>query len=138
VCGILAAAQPGVVIIGTGLNIDQTRDQLPTDAATSWALAAGEGLPAQLRSRWLQTYLQHVAAYVDELCAGPATLRARYRQACSTIGQQVRVDLPGDQTISGMAIRVDDRGALVVRTDQGMRTFHAGDVVHLRPGDVCS
>lgn len=133
VCGILAAARPGVVVIGAGLNIDQSREQLPTAAATSWALAAGVSLPPEIRRRWLNAYLDHLAGFVDGLVGGMPRLRSCYREACSTIGAPVRIDLPGGETTSGTAVDVDAQGALVVRTARGDMTFHAGDVIHLRP-----
>ncbi len=132
VCGILAAARPGVVIIGAGLNIDQSREQLPTAAATSWALAAGVCLPPEIRRRWLNSYLDHLAGFVDELAGEMPGLQASYREACSTIGQLVRINLPGGDTTSGTAMDIDAQGALVVRTAWGDQTFHAGDVIHLR------
>jgi BirA family biotin operon repressor/biotin-[acetyl-CoA-carboxylase] ligase len=35
--------------------------------------------------------------------------------------------------VEGTAVAVDDDGGLVVRTGEGLRTFAAGDVVHVRP-----
>ncbi|MGB3185936.1 MAG: biotin--[acetyl-CoA-carboxylase] ligase [Ornithinimicrobium sp.] len=132
VCGVLAAARPGVVVIGAGLNIDQRREQLPTAAATSWALAAGIALPHEIRFRWLNAYLDHLARLLDDLADG-VQMRLSYREACSTIGQQVRIDLSGGRTISGGAVDIDADGALLVRTERGELAFHAGDVIHLRP-----
>jgi BirA family biotin operon repressor/biotin-[acetyl-CoA-carboxylase] ligase len=58
---------------------------------------------------------------------------ADYRARCETLGQQVRVLLPGDSSLVGMATDVDSSGQLVVVTDDGQRhTVFAGDVVHLR------
>jgi BirA family biotin operon repressor/biotin-[acetyl-CoA-carboxylase] ligase len=51
-----------------------------------------------------------------------------YRFHCATIGRSVRVALPGDETIEGVATSVDDDGCLVVNG----RAIAAGDVVHLR------
>jgi BirA family biotin operon repressor/biotin-[acetyl-CoA-carboxylase] ligase len=56
-----------------------------------------------------------------------------YREACSTIGRQVRVELPSGPLV-GQAQGVDDRGHLVVRTSAGeVVVVSAGDVVHVRP-----
>jgi BirA family biotin operon repressor/biotin-[acetyl-CoA-carboxylase] ligase len=59
---------------------------------------------------------------------------AAYRERCRTIGQVVRVELPGGGALEGEAEGVDDEGRLLVRGPA--RTVHAlaaGDVVHVRP-----
>ncbi len=138
VCGVLAQAIPGtghgdVVVVGAGLNIDQTREQLPVPTATSWRLARGgergAPLPDGARDQLLSDYLHRLA----ELMADPVAGRTAYRQQCTTLGQQVQVHLPEGGTRTGTAVEVDDCGALVVQ-GQGRRSVHlAGDVVHVRP-----
>lgn len=51
-----------------------------------------------------------------------------YREWCSTLGREVRVDLPGGMSVSGPAESVDELGRLVVDG----QPYAAGDVVHLR------
>jgi len=53
---------------------------------------------------------------------------ASYRALCTTLGRQVRVDLPGGTSVEGVAEAVDEQGRLVVDG----RAYAAGDVVHLR------
>jgi BirA family biotin operon repressor/biotin-[acetyl-CoA-carboxylase] ligase len=56
-----------------------------------------------------------------------------YREVCSTIGRDIRIELPAGQ-LTGRAESVDDRGHLVVRTDDGaLVDLASGDVVHVRP-----
>jgi len=63
-----------------------------------------------------------------------AGLLEEYRARCETLGQEVRVLLPGDSTITGTATDVDAGGQLEVRGQDGKRhSVFAGDVVHLRP-----
>ncbi|CAN5509497.1 biotin--[acetyl-CoA-carboxylase] ligase [soil metagenome] len=133
VCGILAAARPDVLVIGAGLNIDQSRDQLPTPLATSWTLALGGPVRRDVRTSWLTAYLDQLAELLDGLARGAPEPADDYRRSCQTIGAQVRIDLPGGEAVLGVARRVDDQGALVVRTEDGEQTYHAGDVIHLRP-----
>lgn len=138
VCGVLAQAIPDtaagpVVVVGAGINLDQTRDQLPVPTATSWRLARGGDraapLPDGARQQLVDDYLTRLADLVSDLGGG----HSAYRRMCSTLGQLVEVHLPGGGTRSGTAIEVDDAGALVVE-GAGRRTVHlAGDVVHLRP-----
>ena len=62
-------------------------------------------------------------------------LRADYRAACSSLGAEVRVELPGGMTVTGMAEDVDGDGRLLLLGADGhRRAIAAGDVVHLRPG----
>jgi BirA family biotin operon repressor/biotin-[acetyl-CoA-carboxylase] ligase len=60
-------------------------------------------------------------------------LRAAYRRLCTTLGREVRVELPGHLTLTGVARDIDPAGCLVVATATGERTLSAGDVIHLRP-----
>lgn len=141
VAGVLTQAVPGrargdgVVVIGTGLNIDQDRAQLPVATATSWRLARGGAvLPDGAASAWLQDYLDRLGDLLDTLEGAPEEVAAAYRQECRTLGAQVRVHLPGGQVAAGTAVGIDDRGGLQVRHPDGLRTHLAGDVVHVRPG----
>jgi BirA family biotin operon repressor/biotin-[acetyl-CoA-carboxylase] ligase len=66
-------------------------------------------------------------------------LRAEYTRLCATIGRRVRVELPGGQLLSGLAVGVDPDGRLLVRVSapgvsaSGAEVpVAAGDVVHLR------
>ena len=136
VCGVLAQAVHGatgelVVILGAGVNIDQTRDQLPVPTATSWRLARGGGapLPDGAGEQLVSDYLDRLADRLGDLPGA----RTAYSRRCSTIGQLVRVHLPEGGERTGTAVEIDPSGALVVEGD-GRRTVHlAGDVVHVRP-----
>ncbi|MGW4798868.1 biotin--[acetyl-CoA-carboxylase] ligase, partial [Nonomuraea sp. NPDC004297] len=59
-------------------------------------------------------------------------LRSAYLAASATVGRQVRVELPGDQTLIGQAIGVDGFGHLQVESGGRRHTLSAGDVVHVR------
>jgi BirA family biotin operon repressor/biotin-[acetyl-CoA-carboxylase] ligase len=60
-------------------------------------------------------------------------LRAGYTQLSGTIGRRIRVELPGGQLLSGLAVGVDPDGRLLVRSSSGtVVPVAAGDVVHLR------
>ncbi|TPG84233.1 biotin--[acetyl-CoA-carboxylase] ligase, partial [Pseudomonas caspiana] len=48
VCGILCELQPAGIVVGLGINVDQDRDELPVDTATSLRLA---GAPDVSRER---------------------------------------------------------------------------------------
>ncbi len=133
VCGVLASATPSSVVIGAGLNIDQTADELPVAAATSWALASGRGaLPVGVRQAWLAAYLEHLWSLLNDLDHDPQTVRSAYLGVCATIGRSVSIELPGGGHEHGVATGVDSDGALVLTCEGRTGVHHAGDVVHLR------
>ncbi len=135
-----------LAVVGIGINISQTPDELPSDAATSVVeelraeVAAEEGVtPAELdrvvavdRTQILVSLLATWQA-LTPLLHEPEQLLAAYRTACSTLGQEVDVHLPGGVVHRGTALDLDSHGALVVADDPGTLTVTAGDVVHVRP-----
>ena len=136
-CELVPLGAGAGVIIGTGINVHQRRDELPVETATSLDLCSA---PVR-REALVVEYLRELAGLLGPLSSGaPADRaaalergRAAYLRACSTIGQQVRVHLPRGELVEGTAIGLDGSGALVVETAGGPRTFAAGDVVHVRP-----
>jgi BirA family biotin operon repressor/biotin-[acetyl-CoA-carboxylase] ligase len=128
------ASGPGsgaVAVVGVGLNVSSTRDELPVPTATSLALDGARSLD---RTALLRELLAAFARRYDGwLAAGGGGLRTPYLDVCSTIGARVRVALPAGDTLTGVAVGVDEDGRLQV--DDGRRThvLGAGDVVHVRP-----
>ncbi len=129
--GILCEMVPSGIVVGTGLNVAQGRDELPVETATSLRLC-GAQLQEGTRERLLTAYLSHLAALVEALGAGPSEVRAAYRARCDTIGREVRVHLPDGTTRAGRASGVDDDGRLVLASPSGTYAAAAGDVVHVR------
>jgi BirA family biotin operon repressor/biotin-[acetyl-CoA-carboxylase] ligase len=119
VCGLLAEAVDGAVVLGFGLNVTTRAEELPVPEATSLLLA---GATVTDRDTLLRAILRRLAgALGDRDVAG-------YRALCSTLGRELRVELPGGQSVTGVAEAVDDEGRLVVDGTP----YAAGDVVHLR------
>ncbi len=136
--GILAEADftdsthPGVVV-GMGLNVAQTHDELPVENATSLRAEGAPGISrgvllAAVLTGFAERYAAWNSAGGDAEASG---LAAEYRDVCVTLGRRVRVHLPGDGLLEGVATGVDARARLLV----GERALSAGDVVHVRPGD---
>lgn len=143
VCGILAEAvspagpgMPGAVVIGVGINVSQTPEELPVPTATSLVTA---GSATRDRDTIARAYLRALATRYAAWLAAAGNARdsgiaATYRQACMTIGQDVRVLMPGAADLVGHAEGVDDDGRLLVRRAGGdLVALAAGDVVHVRP-----
>ncbi|MFC7847908.1 biotin--[acetyl-CoA-carboxylase] ligase [Arthrobacter sp. NPDC057388] len=147
IAGILAQLGPMVggsvppVILGTGLNVTLTEDELPVPTATSVQL---QGARTVDRTALLKSYLSRFCSLYRSFCnadgdataglAGGPSLHKRVETAMVTLGQQVRAQLPGDHEIIGHASRLDDSGSLlVVDAAAHEHVVTAGDVVHLRP-----
>jgi BirA family biotin operon repressor/biotin-[acetyl-CoA-carboxylase] ligase len=125
---------PPAAVIGIGLNVSMSAVELPTDNATSLSL---EGAKTTDRSVLARAILRTLEGLLGDWqrSGGDAEsgLLPAYVQACSTIGREVMVSIPGGVDVRGTAVGVDVSGRLVVRTAAGTRSFGAGDVVHLRP-----
>lgn len=150
VAGILARLVPGEpgqghsVVVGIGINLDQSREELPVGTATSLAMAGIEAsAEAVLGTLWARLgRITHewfevrgsVTAPLHSL-GGESVLEAA-RRSSATLGNEVRVHLPGGSELVGIAADLDADGCLMVRDGQGeMHHIHAGDVVHLRRSD---
>lgn len=122
-------------VVGVGLNVSQTPQELPVPTATSLE-RAGAGSPVD-RVALLAAVLAALAARYDAWRAadGDATgaLHAAYTGMCSTVGRAVRVGMPSGEDLDGDAVAVDADGRLLVRSAHGTTALGAGDVVHVRP-----
>ncbi len=114
--GLLAEAAVGAVVLGIGLNVTTRAEEL-LEGATSLAL---EGASTTDRDTVLRAILRAMSFSAAD--------RPAYRDACSTLGREVQVHLPGGAVVTGRADSVDDSGRLVVDGTP----YAAGDVVHLR------
>lgn len=132
--GILAERAGAYAVVGVGLNVSQGAEELPSSDATSLAL---EGASITDRAPLLVSFLRELETHFTAWCAtgGDADrsgLAAAYRRRCVTLGQDVRVDLPGGERLTGQAADIDESGRLVVATAAGEEFIGAGDVVHVR------
>ncbi|MCL2490390.1 MAG: biotin--[acetyl-CoA-carboxylase] ligase [Propionibacteriaceae bacterium] len=128
VCGILAQTDGQSAVVGWGLNVAMTRDELPVPTATSLALA---GWPTDA-TRAVAAVLRQMQHYYT-LWEDGYDLRDDYLRLSSTIGQRVRVERP-DGFIEGDAVGLSITGALLVDVDGERVAVEVGDVIHLRKG----
>lgn len=138
VCGILSELLPesGAVVVGAGLNLTLDEHDLPTLTSTSLLLVTGtqpdaDAVLADYLSGFLALYRAFVEHGADAAASGIAD---RVSSLCGTIGSEVRVELPGDRELLGVAERIDRDGRLVVRDRENgePQSVAAGDVTHLR------
>lgn len=141
VAGLLAELAPtgDAVVIGAGLNVSIGADELPTPTSTSLELSGasleGDELADVTLAAFLRTlrtlYTEFVRLGADAEASG---IHQAVTESCTTLGQQVRVDLPGGENLYGTATGIDRSGRLEVRrsSDGHTVTVAAGDITHLR------
>lgn len=135
--GILAEVVPPgpAVVVGIGLNVTLRPDELPVPEATSLAI---EQAACTDRDPLLRALLRDLDNELRKWCqhkGDPITsgLRDAYRSHCATLGELVRVELPGQSALIGTADDIDTEGRLVVLSDGQRRALSVGDVTHVRP-----
>jgi BirA family biotin operon repressor/biotin-[acetyl-CoA-carboxylase] ligase len=137
VAGILAerveAPDGPAVVLGVGLNVSMTAEELPVPTATSLALAGAADLD---RPRLLRELLARLGSRQQawrEAGGDPAGgVRSAYLAASATVGSAVHVELPSGERLDGVAEGVAGDGALVVRSAVGVTEVRAGDVLLVR------
>ena len=137
VCGILSELIPGsgAVVVGAGLNLTLDEHDLPTLTSTSLLLVTGVRPDADaVLADYLGTFLGLMRTFAEHGADAAASgVADRVTALCSTVGAEVRVELPGGTELLGMAERIADDGRLVVVDETGeSRSVAAGDVTHLR------
>ena len=137
--GLLAErVEPGgggvpLAVLGFGLNVTTTPEELPVPTATSLTGSGGRRRTARRCSwrssaRW--TSGSRPGRATAPRCAGSTP------SVCVTVGRQVRVERPASAPLEGRAVEVARDGSLVVDTGDRRARVNAGDVVHVRPADV--
>jgi len=123
VCGVLPEAvssadgRVGHLLLGIGVNVDQSEfpDDL-RDHATSLRLVTGVSHDQGRLLAGLLAVLDR--RYAEWLAGGFARLREEWRRLASTLGERVRI--PDGR--EGVAVDVDDDGALLVDAGEGVLT----------------
>jgi BirA family biotin operon repressor/biotin-[acetyl-CoA-carboxylase] ligase len=123
--GILVQLQLNHVVIGIGINVDLDLAELPTEFATSLALAGKkirrEKLIAQIiceleiatKNNWENWHDQYIS------------------MSC-TLGNQVKVTNLKQELLTGLAKSITTSGALIIETENGLVEILSGDVTSLR------
>ncbi|HEV7741967.1 MAG TPA: biotin--[acetyl-CoA-carboxylase] ligase, partial [Pseudolysinimonas sp.] len=136
VCGVLAELLPerSGVVVGAGVNLSMTPQQLPVPSATSLAVEGADAEPDTVLAGYLRRLQQLISGYLD--AGGDAEtsgLAQRARELCETLRREVRVEMPGGRVLEGTATGLDRDGRLIVRDPAGAeQAVAAGDVTHAR------
>lgn len=128
------AGEPTAAVLGIGVNVGQTRDELPVPSATSLALEGVHVARADLLARVLAALVDLDDAW---RAAGgnavEADIAAECAAVCATLGSPVRILRPGGDVLEGQAVSLGEDGALRVADASGrVHAVLAGDVERLR------
>jgi BirA family biotin operon repressor/biotin-[acetyl-CoA-carboxylase] ligase len=137
IAGILAemtaeAENLSFVVMGVGVNLNLRTADLPPElasAATSLMEARGQRVPRALFTAALWTRLERWLDVHQE--SGFAPVRDAWRALSNTLGQDVLVRTE-TREFRGMAEDLDETGALLVRTPDGLVRIVAGDLEQIR------
>ncbi len=134
VCGILAEVnfangQPEHVIIGLGINVNQSLPDLPADCretTTSLKIELGQQVARlSVLTQFIQHWDKHYRGFLQE---GYRYLRPHWLANNVTLGRIVNINRT-NEVISGKAIDISEQGGLLVRlTDGKVQEFLAEDV----------
>ena len=125
VAGLLAQATDEGVVIGIGVNVGMTAEELPVETATSLEITGSKKLD---RNLILSEFLNHFEVNFGAWDHGVDFID-KYSTVCSTLGRQVQIEVTGRENRMGRAISINEIGALML--DDGFEV-NVGDVVHLR------
>ncbi len=130
VAGLLleADASAGYAIIGIGINVLGAADSLP-DGLTQPAGTVHEATGVELtREELLAAILGRLGKLYEAVAdEGWQALLSDYRQIDTVVGSQVKL-VRGQETVTGMAERIDEGGRLVIAGPAGRIVADAGDV----------
>lgn len=134
VAGILGEIpEPGLVIVGLGINVSLNSEELPTERATSLSL---HGFDVAAIGKVVTAFLRHLRQALTQSRDGLSReMRAWLTEHVETLGSRVRVDFPGGASREGTALSLDPSGRLVVAFDgsDSPEVIDSADVWHLRP-----
>ena len=118
------AAPSARVVVGMGINVTLTREDLPIEKATSLELEGRDTDRTELAITVLKNLRRRIAQWENQ---DPQLLRD-YRAVCSSLGQEVRLETPSGD-VTGHVDGIGEDGRIMVAGEY----YSAGDVTHLRP-----
>ena len=137
-CGILVESvfetpsRPPTVALGIGINVNQDAFPAPLSSkATSLLLETGRHVP---RAALLARLLEQIERRYRVLQNEEASIRADYEERLDDLGKPLALHLNDtDAPVCGTLHGIGPTGALLLKTDTGMRSFFAGEVTTYPP-----
>ena len=135
ICGILservsAGGTTPYIIIGIGVNVNQTGfPGVLAQSATSLVLETGREID---RLRLLSAILLSLESFCGVVRSDRYTeVLEAWKRRSTAFGREITLDQDG-RRITGIARTLAPDGALIIRTGDQDRSFHAGDVTIVR------
>ncbi len=127
ICGMLVETRQGRIALGIGINVHHAKEDFPVglrEVATSLAIEAGQHF---VRGAVLRAVLGELDKRVAVLRAGGVSAIWReWADACGMKGRLVRCD-----EMQGRVAAIEESGALLLETAQGMRPVPFGASVEV-------
>ena len=132
-CGILTELSAELdkinfVILGVGINVNHTERDFPKNLrniATSLRIEKGEQVS---RVDFLKRFLEKFEKiYLQYKKTGLLTFKDECLRHSYLLGKKIKIQV-GSEILEGKAENLDDNGALILRTKEGLKTITAGDV----------
>ena len=116
------------IVLGMGINVNIDKQEfLPELQDRVTSLSCIQQAPVN-RLLLLKAILQNLDQYYGEVCRnGFDGIFNEWRQVSATLGNRVHV-AGQDTDFTGIALDIDEDGALLVRTESGVKKVLAGDV----------
>jgi len=131
ICGILieVPSRPtGRMVIGVGINVNNSLADAPEELrATATSLCGVTGTTSDL-SEVLIAILRAFSNNVELLASSPSDLSEKWEDHSILTGCSIRLSV-GREEIQGVCQGIDEEGALLLKTDQGVQRFFTGAVI---------
>jgi BirA family biotin operon repressor/biotin-[acetyl-CoA-carboxylase] ligase len=108
------------VVVGVGVNLD-----VPEGVPGAGAIGDVD------EEKLLSGFLERLRSLIE---GPPEEILGRWRAVSQTLGRRVEATTVGGDAARGVAADLDDRGGLIVRTDEGPVTVAFGEIRHVNPG----
>jgi BirA family biotin operon repressor/biotin-[acetyl-CoA-carboxylase] ligase len=127
--GILSESIPGSrerLVVGIGINVNNRLQEPATFAAAS--LIEHDGQCRDLTDVLLAVLDELDRRWRQLLDGRFDSAASEYRQKCLLTGKRVRIEQPGNQSVAGMCLGIDNVGRLRVATQSGEVAVVSGTV----------
>ncbi|OGW39258.1 MAG: biotin--[acetyl-CoA-carboxylase] ligase [Nitrospirae bacterium RBG_13_39_12] len=120
-------------VIGIGINVNVDIDTFPDDIKKTATSAKNETGKPYSRTDIIAEILNETDRWYKILNnSGQEMLLSKWQELASTIGRSVKIII-GNETLTGLAESIDDKGMLILRLPSGVsKRINAGDLTMLR------
>ncbi len=122
------------VVLGIGINVNLELNDYPEDLQNTITTILHETGQETSIEELAASLLGETYSRISEVEARQTfqSVLSEYKRVCNTLGRRIIVEQT-DATLEGTALDIDESGALVLETDEGIEIVSAGDVQHLHP-----